>query len=462
MEMEWWGIYYEILNNFRIVVMTLTSAGCYYYFVKPFMKNAKKAWLVGAAYFLVMQVLYYMPPLISNFSAYFMGMLSGFLVMCFLDRKNICQKLFLAVTFFSIRWLSLAMESFFSKVMDRKSLLVTGYSRSIELQFGLHAATTIIDCIISFFIMFFIAWIMRKVYIYKQADMSKKEMIMLVMPSLSAMISYVIWQYFNSIYENDTGKSLFDVYGKYDALTLLHYGISLLTILVMIIVFQNLKARQEEEQQNIFLQRQIEDMKNHISEVEKIYRDVRCIRHDMRNHVAVLQNLYRKNDYEEAEKYLKQLTNVIDSMEMKIATGNPVTDVLLNEKQKEAEEKGIHFQCNFHYPENTMINAFDVSVILGNAITNAIEAAEKTENPMIGISSYRKKNAYVIEVINSFGDTLIMDEETGFPATSKTDRKSHGFGLINICKVARKYYGDIDIVQSDGQFRLCVMLMLET
>lgn len=48
----------------------------------------------------------------------------------------------------------------------------------------------------------------------------------------------------------------------------------------------------------------------------------------------------------------------------------------------------------------------------------------------------------------------------GLPVTTKKDG-GHGFGLVNIRKVAQRYYGDIDIRQKEGEFVLCVMLMLE-
>lgn len=44
-----------------------------------------------------------------QFSAYMLGVVAAFLVMYVQDRRNIYQKIFLAVTFFSIRWLAVAM-----------------------------------------------------------------------------------------------------------------------------------------------------------------------------------------------------------------------------------------------------------------------------------------------------------------------------------------------------------------
>ena len=129
--------------------------------------------------------------------------------------------------------------------------------------------------------------------------------------------------------------------------------------------------------------------------------------------------------------------------------------------QEEAEEKGIDFRCKFMYPTDTGINAFDVSVILNNAITNAFEGVSGCKNPYVSISAYRKKNAYMLELTNCIRKRVEIDDETGLPESTKKDKGSHGFGLANIRKVAQKYYGDIDISQDENSFTLTVMLMVE-
>lgn len=51
--------------------------------------------------------------------------------------------------------------------------------------------------------------------------------------------------------------------------------------------------------------------------------------------------------------------------------------------------------------------------------------------------------------------------ESGLLLTSKDEKDCHGYGLLNIRRVARKYHGDIDITLKNGEFCLCIMLMLE-
>lgn len=115
----------------------------------------------------------------------------------------------------------------------------------------------------------------------------------------------------------------------------------------------------------------------------------------------------------------------------------------------------------FYYPEDSCINAFDISVILNNALQNALENTPPRETSRISVSSYRQNNAYMIEIRNSFSGNLQWDRQSGLPVTSRKKADGHGYGLANIRRVAEKYFGDIDIALEDGEFRLSVMLMTE-
>lgn len=119
--------------------------------------------------------------------------------------------------------------------------------------------------------------------------------------------------------------------------------------------------------------------------------------------------------------------------------------MILQELKNEAEKRKIRYQSDFYYPTGTNINAFDVSVILNNALQNAMENARKSEAPYISVLSYHRNHAYMIEISNSFTGNLQWDEERGLPVTSKEKTEGHGYGLSNIRMVARKYAGDIAI-----------------
>ena len=244
-------------------------------------------------------------------------------------------------------------------------------------------------------------------------------------------------------------------------LLLFYCGLAIIVVVILIVLYQNIKAAQEENTANQLLSTQVDDLKRHIEQVENLYQDIRSMKHDMTNHILTLERLYAGNNVEEALDYGKELKSALSPMAEEIKSGNPVTDVILQELKNEAEKRNIHFQSDFYYPTGTNINAFDVSVILNNALQNAMENTEKSGTPHISVLSYHRNNAYMIEVSNSFNGNLQWDEERGLPVTSKEKTDGHGYGLSNIRMVARKYSGDIAIDVKDDEFRLSIMLMME-
>jgi len=310
-------------------------------------------------------------------------------------------------------------------------------------------------------VMYLVIRLIHKVYINKKEDISGKELVLLFATLLTVMMGYFTFNFFSNVYVEDMEVYIWNVHPGYTFLRVIYQLVSFAAILIAIVVYQKIKEKQREEKVNVLLTEQIENTKQHISEVEKLYGDIRALKHDMGNHICVLENLFAQNETEEFEKYLNELKATYSVSAEGIKSGNPVTDVILTQKQQEAEGKGIDFDCKFVYPMDTKINAFDVSVILNNAITNAFEGVEGCENPYVTISAYRKKNAYILEVSNCISKSVEIDGEIGLPQTTKKDKESHGYGIANIQRVAQKYYGDIDINQDDNCFTLTVMLMLD-
>lgn len=450
---------WAITSYTSILAIMLSTGICFGCFVRPYLQSKKSAICVGAVYFIVMLVLYSIPPRFDNFTAYAIGILAAFVVMCMEDRRNMEQKIFLAVTFFSLRWLSIAAAGVIDRVFYDRVVQNTFLTKNIWLQYGVYVITKVAEVGISVALMMAVIYFLNRAFVYKRANMTKTELMMLIMPSLSAMTGYGILQFYQAVYGQDTGKSLYSAYGIYGALSLLNYAVSILTILVVVIMFQSLKARQEDRTGGKLLQSQITDMKRHISEVEKLHKDIRSMRHDMGNHIQTIEHLIEHNEVEEAVQYTAGLKETWQGIVPAVKTGNPVTDVILLEKKKEAEEKNIRFMYDFHYPQNSKINAFDISIILNNALDNSIESA-CGKTPYIKVSSFCKTNIFMIIIENSFEGKLLLDEDSGLPISTKKGSE-HGLGLINIRRVAKRYLGDIAFEREDGKVIVTVMLQME-
>ena len=326
------------------------------------------------------------------------------------------------------------------------------------LQYVLYAGTRILDIVLCIVFLAVAIGLINKAYVYKNDEMSVKELVMLIIPSLVGVTGYGILQYYLNIYEKDTGKSLTDTYGFYGALSFVHYFISIIAILVMTTMFQNWKVAQEEQTGQELVLNQVSDMKKHIGEVEKLYQDIRSLRHDMGNHIQMLEHLVAENHMDDAAEYMEHLKKEWNEISPEIKTGSPVIDVILMEKLREAKEKQIRFISDFHYPGDTKLNAFDLSVILNNALDNCMENVSG-ENPYISLSSFRKNSIFMITIKNRYEGELNY-KDSDLPETTKSG-KEHGIGLHNIRRVARMYMGDISLEQENQEVVLSIMLQVE-
>ena len=461
--MERLEVYAENIFYIMPIMENLIAGYCLYRLIKPFMDHSKRVFCVGIMYFFTMLTLYFMPQMSWNIMAYGIGVFVAFLVMCRIERKNYGQKIFLSVTFFALREFAYAMAEILYDGLYRLAEN-TEYMRTHQkMWFVLYVGVCIIFLLLEFGFMVISIWCISKSYRYKLEKMSRKELFVLIIPSLMGMAGYEVIWYYRRFYIKEKGEML----TVYDFLSLLYYVVAVVTIVVMIVLYQNIKAGQREKLQNELLAAQLENTKKHIEQVEDLYRNIRGIKHDMTNHIITLERLYASNQAEEAKAYGKELRETLSEAAGRISSGNPVTDVILQEAQSEAEKRHIYFETDFHYPTDSNVNAFDLSVILNNALRNALDYTDKKDNAFISVISYHRNNAYMIEIGNSFTGQLQWNKESGLPFTSKENvaghgyGQSHGYGLSNIRMVARKYSGDIAIDLKDDEFRLSIMLMME-
>ena len=223
-------------------------------------------------------------------------------------------------------------------------------------------------------------------------------------------------------------------------------------VISSVILFENLVRREEAEKRRLLLENRVVEVHRQVEELSEIYGDIRGLRHDLRNHIENLAASVRGNS--ELENYLRRMTETVARLDFADKTGNAITDIILHQTRQRAKKSRINFDADFHFVAR--FDAYDVSVILNNALENALEACEKTGGGEIQLRSYERGGLYFIEVANNFTGEIRWNGD--IPATTKTDTKNHGVGLTNIRRCAQKYLGEIEIDAARNIFRLTVML----
>ena len=205
-------------------------------------------------------------------------------------------------------------------------------------------------------------------------------------------------------------------------------------------------------------------LRSGLEEAENFYGSIRKVRHEMKNHMTNIKGLAARDQYEEIDRYIEKLDATIEELDYKYATGNAVTDVLINDKYKKAIREEILFDVKFDYRDSDTISVFDMGMILNNLLDNAIEACRKIEKEKryIRLSLKRKDNFLLITVENSF-DGILQQAEDGLPRTMKETElpeilMEHGVGLRNVRELAERYFGAVNIEAKGNRFKVTVML----
>ena len=203
-----------------------------------------------------------------------------------------------------------------------------------------------------------------------------------------------------------------------------------------------------------------------MAEVDQFYDGIRRMKHEMKNHLTNIKGLLESGDYGGMGQYISRMDESMDAFAFSIKTGNAVTDVIVNDRQKAAEKQGIRFRSEFTYPESERYDAYDIGIIVNNLLQNALEACGEMRqgDRYIFISSRQKRKFFLIEVRNPFEGEIIMDADTNLPISTKEKEpfgkkgSMHGFGLSNVKREAQEYMGNIDIKIKKNEFSVTVML----
>ena len=102
--------------------------------------------------------------------------------------------------------------------------------------------------------------------------------------------------------------------------------------------------------------------------------------------------------------------------------------------------------------------SLDIISLFSNALDNAFEAvtALPKEEREIHMTVKKALGALSICVENPCAARPQMVD--GIPATTKSDRRFHGFGMRSIQSTVDKYGGTMDIDTNEGRFKLMIMI----
>ena len=217
-------------------------------------------------------------------------------------------------------------------------------------------------------------------------------------------------------------------------------------------LFDSLVRLYNDRHEKMMLEQQNKAYINQIKLVYDSQNALRYYRHDMRNHLYKMRDMVEKGEYKQLEEYIGQAVSYMKIDKKVIDSGNSEIDCLLNYKLRNIEEMNIKLETKFVLPHELFINVFDINIVLGNLIDNALEALKQCDERELIVRLTYSKGVIFITIKNSFSGNIKIDSNNQKLFTTKKDLKNHGLGLQSVQYTIDKYYGTMEIETTEKMF----------
>ena len=243
-------------------------------------------------------------------------------------------------------------------------------------------------------------------------------------------------------------------------LTIVSIGL-LIANFLMLYLYNLLLHSISQQYEMEMLKTQLQAYTNQLNVVLRGEEKIKALRHDIKHHLNELMLLANKHDVAEIQKYIDEMNSFLKNPNEIVASGNLEIDSVLNFMLQKAEKELKTVDIKVMLPEKVR-HSFDINVMLGNLLENAIDAAGKTENKYLSVHIKLKRGILKVKIENSFESSCTLCEKQNrkdtILKTTKPFTEQHGIGLKNVKKIVEKYNGTMAVTAQEGIF--CVNLLL--
>lgn len=197
-----WEFCYFIVSEIYNFLMLLSSGLAYFYLVRDFVQNKKTALLSGVSYVAVMLILWYEPYYLPSFWAYLIGALSGLCVMCLMERENFLQKIFLAWTFYAVRWLVARTTVTVAALLWKVFFLWTPGYIDVAEGYYLYLVQCMTEILLQIVLFIITIGLIVRAYCGKRQKMQGREFLLMSLPLFTSVMGYAYVKY---IWESPAG-----------------------------------------------------------------------------------------------------------------------------------------------------------------------------------------------------------------------------------------------------------------
>lgn len=226
--------------------------------------------------------------------------------------------------------------------------------------------------------------------------------------------------------------------------------------LIVVYLFDDLIKTKQSEYENLILKDQAKAYEKELQLQKESTEKIKAFKHDIKYHLTQIKTLNQEGKTQKLDQYISEMAENLQEIVPISYTGNVGVDGVLNYMLQKAKDRGIAVCSRVVIPEDLEISVFDMNIILGNLIENAIEANEGVQIPRIEFLMKYANDTLFIEIANTHSNIIEVHE--GIMISSKNDKNVHGYGIRNVKKVLSKYDHSLGFEEQNDMFIVRILM----
>lgn len=240
------------------------------------------------------------------------------------------------------------------------------------------------------------------------------------------------------------------------------FAIAVTMLVIYAVVYQSLMRQYRLQllmRDKDILRVQISSMNKQAEAVLAAEEKLKIMRHDARHFSELMSLSLQQGSAAQAEEILSGFAATLEHNKTKCYCSDHVLNSMLVSYFEQAEKENISIKVSFTPPPADWVDITAFSVMLANALENALEACrEETAGCTIELKSRIFNEQYLLELGNTCEAAVLFDRDD-IPISQKGE--GHGIGTLSILAFAKQHNATVRFENGGHRFAFQIMLNLE-
>jgi hypothetical protein len=191
--------------------------------------------------------------------------------------------------------------------------------------------------------------------------------------------------------------------------------------------------------------------RNYFETISAQYELMRRYKHDIKYSMSVITSLANSKKTDAILEYIGEIEEPDVPPRF---CDNVAVNALIDDYKRRLNKLAAKFEVSASLPEDISVSSYELCILIGNILENAIEAIEKADRREVSLQIRISGKMLIIRVINSYNGDI---KKSGQVIVT-TKQNGGGHGLRSIHSIVEKNGGNVSVAYNEKDFTISLLI----